>query len=134
MISDLLEKLREMEDINEHRGERVIPRAMGLAYSKEKSQVGIFFYHVSSGELLYSEEATSHFQFKYFPEVNMKDGGWGRGYVFLYEGKGYVLIQLGDLGRKQLPGTVVAKIVEKISQLSPIEIVGIVDEEGRDFV
>ncbi|MDP8299179.1 MAG: hypothetical protein P9L88_04685 [Candidatus Tantalella remota] len=133
MNNELLDKLKKMEDINDHRGEIVIPRVMGLAYSKEKSQVGIFCYHVPSGKLIYSEEATSHFDGKIFSEVKVNDGGWGRGYVFLYEDQGYVLIQIADRLGEKIPGTIVANIVEKISQLSTVEIVGIVDEEGRDF-
>jgi hypothetical protein len=136
MLNELLEKLNKMEDIKDHQGEIVIPRVMGLAYKKKKPRVGILFYHVPSGELLYSEEAPDHFNFEYFPGVNPRDGGWVRGWVILYEDKGYVVIQLGDSGwgKKQIPGTVVANLVEKASQLSKVEIVGIVDEEGRDFI
>lgn len=125
MINELLAKLNKMEDINNCGGEIIIKKplkmsAMSLAYDK-KTRIALWWYLPVSGKLEYSEKATDDFDFN-----GCISHGWLRGRVFLYKDEGYVLMRLDQ--NIKIPGSVAADIVEKISQLSIVEIVGVVSE------
>ncbi len=126
MLNELLEKLKKVTSVKDRKpGERLFKDAM----SKDAS-VGLWWYQPSSGKLEYSEEATTHQDFKRF--TCLPDSrGWVRGRVFKDKDEGYVMACLDDWMENDIPGRAIADIVEKISKKATIPIVGIVDEEGR---
>ena len=142
MLDKLLEKLKSITDVKENRGERILNDPVGESHFRDQL-VGIWFYHVPTGELVYSEEATSHWDYKNFDvdsKFDMKDGdgaaaaGWCRGRVFQVKGIGYIFIYLDNSLRMRVPGYALADIAQKLRAEASVDIDFVLDDQGYNLL
>ena len=132
MLYKLLEELAKISNVREHRGEKLFKDAMDLAHN-EKARAAIWWYRLSDGKLEYSETAVTHQDPKAFSAAS---GclGWVRGRVLKQDDKAYIVIYTEPWPAKEVPGSTVVDIFNKITGKASIAIDGIVDEDGFDLL
>ena len=109
---------------------RIIHSSVTSAFS---NRTGIWWYRISDGKLEYSEEATTHLDYKRFTPPNSGWQGWARGMAFMNDGKRSIFIYMQDPVMRNAvdPDKHIADIKNKISEKIGFPISSIVDEDGN---
>lgn len=128
-VDKKLAKMLSTVNLSEKRVKALAQGAMGLAHYKDHLKA-IYWYNILSGELEYSETATTHQDRNIFKAPFESDRGWIRGRVFSYKGKYYIVAYIEDWLEFPLTNRVIESLYSKIQKKCSETITDIVDEEG----
>lgn len=111
---------------------KTLPDALGLAHYPETLKA-VWWYHLPSRTLSYSENARSHMDMDKFPDVKSLNG-WVRGRIFSEKGKNYIMMYSDDFPHGRVPGSVVEDIYGKLTSKFRDVVVDFVDHQGYSLI
>jgi len=132
IVKENISKLQEVQDVREEYGDQVVQKAGSQAHFG--NVIGVFWYNSLSGDLDYQPGNFDHAKFSN-REDYIKTDGMVRGRVVKDNAsdKTFIFVYTDDFGR-EVPGSAINDLYNKITDASKEHIRYVVDELGRDLV
>lgn len=127
----IAENLENIKSILQFRPKVKLDKAWDLALGNETS-LGCWWYEVKDGKFEYSDKTKSHTAgiFKHIWQ-DLKRRRWIRGHIFDMGNRVGVLIHIEDFLGKDAPGSVLADMVRKVTEVTGYPVHIVADEQGR---
>lgn len=146
-MKELIEKLLKIQNVMEGRGDQIVfPNAIVATHSAlpgEPENLGIWWYHIPTKELLYSKTAETHIDREFQEKIPVMGripnkllanrAGWISGRVGIYDGMVFAFVYSHELNG-HLPGSIAADLVYQLRYKAHQPIEKLTDEDGFNLV